>query len=368
MRSKLLRILLWLPALLLGACDPGGDAGGDPFAEHELQRQRAAEQSRAMTFRPPPELASTLGIQAEDARQEIVLLQASGAQPYGTFQRQFLATLVAAQRGWKFSTHDAAGSAARQQEQWSAALAQKPAAILLDPVDAAGFAPLMAQAVQSGVVVIGLDPSLQGCTTIVHCPPQAVGATAAALAIDALKRKAADEGLAEPSGRIVQLRTDESSSWSNRVAAGFGDGLRKASSAILVHDAPTDSNADQAVQRLGEAFRIQKQFDIIFCHSDAVAAGAARFADSQGIRENTLIIGVDGIPGRGAGLQLLRDGEIDATIARPPLVDLALRIAVKLRADPGFKPQPAYELAPLAVTPRNHAEVSRRGSYKLPEL
>ncbi|MBL9131840.1 MAG: substrate-binding domain-containing protein, partial [Verrucomicrobiaceae bacterium] len=340
---------------------------GDPFNQHQRELQKASDADR-LPFRPPPELTRTLGIQAADERADVVLLQGAGARAFSTYQRNLLSGLIAGQKGYKLTPQDAAGSATTQRDQFRTSLEKKPAAILIDAVEGADLATLIDQAVKAGTPVISLDQHLPGCTTVLRCDPEAIGRAAAAIAIDALKRKAAEEGRAEPAGRVVQLRADESSSWSNHVAAGFATALQAATGPVLVHDAPVEWNTDLVVHRLNEALRIQRQFDIIFCHTDAIARSAAKVASSQNIRENTLIIGTEGIPGRDAGLQLLRSGEIDATIARPPLVDFALRLLVKLRADPAFKPKPQYDVAPFAVTPKVQATVARGGYFQYPEL
>jgi hypothetical protein len=117
-----------------------------------------------------------------------------------------------------------------------------------------------------------------------------------------------------------------------------------------------------------EARRIQQQYDIIFCHGDAIARYASIHAGLAKNREDTLIIGLGALPGRQEGLELLRNNDIDASIARPPLVDLALRILVKKSQDKTFQPKAEYEVAPLPVTPKNYDQVLRSGAYTLPAL
>jgi hypothetical protein len=67
-------------------------------------------------------------------------------------------------------------------------------------------------------------------------------------------------------------------------------------------------------------------------------------------------------------MELLRLGEIDADIARPPLVDLAFSLVLKQRAEPSFVPKERYTVPPVAVTPKNHAEFSRTRAFELPAL
>jgi ABC-type sugar transport system substrate-binding protein len=279
-----------------------------------------------------------------------------------------LTVLIGRTSGNRFAPFDASKKAETQAQQLHEAVQRKAAAIILDPVEKADLSGPILEAMAAGIPVIGLDKRLQGCTTLVYCDPLAIGKAAGTLAVEALKRKAAEEGKNEPTGRVVQLRGADDSPWCGDVAAGFSEALKAATGVVLVHDAPADWSSENAIQRLPEAIRIQKQFDIVFAHSDTIAQGVVKAANTYNIRENLLIAGVNALPGRNEGMHLLRTGEIDATVGRPPLVDAALEIVLKLRKDPSFKPQSEYPIAPMVVSPSNLDQVTRNGFYTLPKL
>ncbi len=353
---------------LLSSCGPPDETANDPFAQHIKELQRAEDTNNNTTFRPPPELARTLGLGSNDTRSEIFFLQPEAVRSFQIYQRALLNALMNQESGLRLTLLDAASKPSIQSDQLRAAIAKKPVAIIIDPTDGLELGQLLAEAAAAKITIIGLNKRLTGCTSIVHCDPLKIGLAAATVTIDSLKRKAAEESRTDISGRVVELRGTEPSTYCDQIAEGFATRLRAQPGIILIHDAPADWTTDNAVQRLGEALRIQRSFDIIFAHSDLIAFGAAKFTNDQKLRENTLIIGTDALPGPKEGLKLLNDGEIDATIAHPPLTDLALQIIVKLRTTPSFKPLPEYEIQPLAVTPKNHAVISRSGSYQLPTL
>ncbi|HEY1052944.1 MAG TPA: hypothetical protein VGE39_24410, partial [Prosthecobacter sp.] len=89
-----------------------------------------------------------------------------------------------------------------------------------------------------------------------------------------------------------------------------------------------------------------------------------------GQREQIFIIGTDGIsgPANKRGLELVQQGELDATVVQPALVDLALQIVLKIRSDKNFKPQPSYEIEPMAVVARTVEQALKTGTYRLPKL
>ncbi len=361
---------LLLCTLALSSCGPSAEPDVETEVgklEKELQ-QTAVKQQNNTT--PSPSLLEASGLTAKDERAEIILLLPDTRIAMQEFQRNGLAMLVGRQAGYKVTTLDAAGSSAQQVEQFRQAIAAKPAAIFISPMDPPAFAALIVEAQTAGIAVIGLDKRMlkDGCTSIVFSEQRLIGHMAAQTVLEALKRKADEEGRTEVTGRVIQLRGVEDSYPTNEMAEGFSEGLHAQPGVILVHDAAADWTTEKATQITTEAFRLQKNFDVIYAHNDAIAIGAAKAAETAGQRENIFIIGADGLSGQKRGIDLVRLGEIDATIVQPALVDLALQIIVKLRKDKTFKPQPAYEVQPVAVVPKNVEQCLRAGTYKLPNL
>ena len=318
----------------------------------------------------PKSLLAATGLAANDERAEIILLLPDARIPMQDFQRNGLTMLVGRQAGYHLTSSDAAGSGTQQIEQFRQAIAAKPAAIIINPIDPPAVAALIVEAQTHGITVIGLDKRMlnEGCASIVFSDQRRVGRMAADAVVEALKRKAAEDNRAEIAGRVVQLRGVADSYSTNEIAEGFAEGLRTQSGVILVHDAPADWTTENGTKRTAEAFSLQKNFDAIYAHSDAIAVGAAKAAETAGQRENIFIIGTDGLSGQKRGLDLVRQAELDATVVQPALVDLALQIIMKLRTDKTFKPQPSYEILPVLIMPRNVEQSFISGTYTLPQL
>lgn len=359
MFSRLPLTTLLLSTFILAACRPS-------TGQEEEQQKTVTKNGIPL----PPELIEATGLGTKDERGEIILLLPDGSIAMQDFQRNGLAMLVGRQAGYKVTTEDAKGSSAKQVEQFRSAIAAKPAAIFVEPVDPPALAALIVEAQSSGITVIGLDKRMlkDGCTSVVFSDQRVVGRLAAQTVLEALKRKAEEEGRTEVTGRVVELRGAENNYATGEIAEGFSEGLRAQPGVIVVHDAAADWNAESAAKRTNEALQLQKSFDAIYAHSDVMALAAAKTVEAAGIRENMLVVGTDGISGQPKGIERVRAGEIDATIVQPALVDLALQIIVKMRADEHFKPQPAYEIEPVAVVPRNVEQSLRAGTYKLPAL
>ncbi|MEZ5384006.1 MAG: substrate-binding domain-containing protein [Prosthecobacter sp.] len=367
----MIRALLFLVCILLVSCDREESPTEKPASE--TSAPPPSSQSAKPSTPPPLVVGRTSESAAADKskqRTSIVLLLKDTRIPLQQFQRDGLAMLVGRQKGCELVVHDAVGSSTQQVEQFRSAVAAKPSAIIVSPIDPPALAALIIEAKTAGISVIGLDKRMlnEGCTSNVFSDQRRVGRMAAETVLEALKRKAEEEGAAETTGRVVQIRGAEDSFPTNELSEGFLDALKKESGVILVHDAPADWKPENASARTTEAFRLQRQFDVIFAHNDALAMGAAKAAIEAGERENIFIIGTDGLTGTKRGMELVRMGDIDATIVQPALVDFALQIVLKIRDEKDFKPQPAYEIEPFAVVPKNVEQALRVGTYKFPGL
>lgn len=357
-------------SLLMTSCGPSEGTDAEKAASSaENEGQQKSATPGVSPFAPKGLLAAT-GLAVKDERAEIILLLPDTRIPMQEFQRNGLAMLVGRQAGYQVTTSDAAGSSTTQFNQFRQAIAAKPAAIIISPIDPPAVAALIVEAQTHGIIVIGLDKRMlnEGCTSIVFCDQRHLGHMAADTVIEALKRKAAEEKRPDITGRVVELRGVADSYPTNEIAEGFSEGLRSQPGVILVHDAPADWNTESATKCTAEAFNLQKNFDAIYAHNDAIAIGAAKAAVAAGQRDNIFIVGTDGLSGQKRGLELVRQGDIDATVVQPALVDLALQIIMKLRTDNTFKPLPSYEIQPVVISPKNVEQSLRTGTYKLPQL
>lgn len=357
------RLAALLPlALLFTACRP---------TEKQGQPDQVPTTKNGIPL--PPEIVASMGIGIKDERAGIILLLQDARLPLQQFQSSGLGMLISRQAGYKLTTQDAGGKAIQQMEQFRQAIADRPAAIFVSPIDPPALAALIVEAQTAGIIVIGLDKRMvnEGCASVVFSDQRRIGDLAARTVLEALKRKADDENRPETTGRVVQFRGAEDNYPDNELAEGFLAGLAKTPGVVVVHDSPVEWKTENLVHRYNEVVRLQKQFDVIFAHNDTTAAALAKAATDAGHRETLFIIGTDGIaeaPGQKKGMDLVREGDLDATIIQPALVDLALQIVLKLRTDKNFKPLPGYEIEPVVAVPKNVEQRLRMGTYTLPKL
>jgi ABC-type sugar transport system substrate-binding protein len=272
--------------------------------------------------------------------------------PFQRAQAQFLNLLDAQDADHELSMQDARGNSSRQLSQIESLLSAPPAILLLQPTDFPSLTSLAALK-NAGTRIILVDPPSKvnpssEIEAIFACDPKEIGRAAAKIALNALSKRARDQGDPIPKGRILEIRGANDSAWSSEVHAGFAECLPLNTSITLVHDAPADWTSANVQPRYAEALRLQKSIDVVFAHDDFLAQAAHFAATAAGTRDDTLIIGINGFAGAEGGLEMMRRNEIDATIQRPFLVDTAWQ---HFKQPPNSASTTEVQVKPRAIVP-----------------
>lgn len=303
-------------------------------------------------------------------RKEIVFLARNLKIPFDLAQSHVLQTLVSREPGFGITVADAAGSISTQFQQFREAVLRHPEMILIDPILDAPLDPVLAEALTANVRVISLSETITHprCLTSVFCPEKEIGKLAGKIIVEALERKAEEDGATETTGRVVEIRGSEMDPASSARHEGFIEALSQAPGVVVVHDAPGGWTRDSTKAVLADAYRLQHQFDVVYAHDDTMAWAAGELAVAQECREYTFILGTNGFGGPEAGQDLMRRGDIDATIFHPLPVDLAWSIILKLQENPEFSPKPEYRLKAAPITHKNLSTIRRGGIPAYPKL
>lgn len=308
-----------------------------------------------------------VGTLVEDVRN-VVFLSARGDRPFETGQRLVLARLMAGTPHLSLQTQEAGLNPGTQATQFKVALAEKPFAIIVDPLDPKALEADIKEAVAAGILVVGLGEVAKdmGCSTVVLADQRHLGQLAGELVVRSLLIKAQSESQSEATGRVIEIRGDDESAVCQRRHEGFEAALKLAPGVILVHDAPGGWSKKGGADRTLDALRLQQSFDVVYAHNDVMAMGAAEALKDR--RADVMIIGTDGFRGQEGGMTLVGDGEIDATLYQPLLVDFARQILLKKSKEPSFTPKAQYELSSRAITLKDVDDIRRNGLPAYPEL
>ena len=302
---------------------------------------------------------------AEDTSRKLILLCAADlGDPFQQLQADLMRVAVRTLDGYRFKVLDAAGDVGKRVDVLGQAQSLQPAWLLVQPVEERLSAALLESARGQGARIVALDQRVPeaSCEAMVFADQAKIGRMAAEVVLAALKRKAADEKKPQVTGRVVQIRGREDAYASKARAEAFAAVLHAEPGIIIVHDAPGDWTVEGGKARAQDALRLQKSFDVVFAHNDAMARGASEVLSAAQQRENVMIVGVDGIAGKNGGQELLRRGVIDATILQPMPLETAFSWIQKSINDPNFKPERRVEREPITLTPKNIDDVTRKAS------
>ncbi|HSJ01165.1 MAG: substrate-binding domain-containing protein [Verrucomicrobium sp.] len=303
-------------------------------------------------------------------RAKFVLMVDSMDSPMRNFQQVLTKRLLRTRAGVDLVMVRALGDAQRQVAQLRSQFAEGARYFLVFPVEAETLkAPLMElKAAGATIIVFSKDVPASACTTAIFTDDAKLGALAGDFVIAALQQKCQAEGRPETVGRVVQITGPEGDPATETISIAFQASLKKAPGVQLVHDAPGNWAADDGTARFNDALRLQKQFDVVFAHSDFMAKGASKAARAATppVRDSLLILGLDGNPGQDGGLSMVINSEIDATIYRPLLIDHAWKVCLRLLEAPTFQPKPRYDLAPQLVTLEVAETLQRKGPPSVP--
>jgi ABC-type sugar transport system substrate-binding protein len=305
------------------------------------------------------------GATADTGDTRVAILADNSVNPMRNYQVTLLERLIRTRPHMLVSTVHAGGDAGVQSRQVREAAKAHAAFLMVFPQDAAKLAPALHDVMAAGVrvFVFSADVPEDACSCAIFTDERRLGEIAGEYVVSSLKTKAEAEARPVPTGRVVMLRGDEESAACKQRAEGFLGALQSNAGIVLVHDAPGEWSEKSAGGRIREALRIQKQFDVVYAQNDLMALGAAKAVrqSNADARNSMLIVGTDGVPGKGTGISLVVSGELDATVYNPPLVDVAWREVQTLLDAPKTPVRKRIEVKAFMITPENAGRFQREG-------
>lgn len=105
-----------------------------------------------------------------------------------------------------------------------------------------------------------------------------------------------------------------------------------------------------------EALKSDRRPDVVFCHSDFMARGASWAVKDAGLEGQVKIIGVDGLPGPGEGIEGVEQGWLAATCVYPTQGEKIVRLALDILEGKPYERN--NYLKSMVITPENVGMVS----------
>lgn len=223
---------------------------------------------------------------------------------------------------------DAEGNSKKQVSQVKQMLDQNIDLLIISPNEAKPLTQVVEEAYKKGIPVVVIDRKTASglYTAYVGADNYEIGKMAAEYIGNVWNKK----------GNVIEVMGLPGSSPTIERQRGFAEGLKSFSNLSISQQIYGDwlkSNAEAELMKIQTAL---PSANIIFAHNDVMASGARAIIKKLNYAPGIKIIGIDALPGKGAGLEMVSNGTIDASILYPTGGKEAISTAFKILSKQPF--------------------------------
>ena len=218
--------------------------------------------------------------------------------------------------------------------------------LIVSPNQVNAISPALERAQQKGIPVILVDRKTQSkkYTAFIGCDNYLLGKLVGDYIAQRLNGK----------GRIVEIRGLDDSSPAIDRHRGFVDALNAYPDLQIVASESGDWKEQSGSEVMKRVLSKTQDFDYVFAQNDRMAYGAYKVACEHGLQDKCRFVGVDGLAGKHGGLELVRQGVLEASMLYPTKGDEVIALAMKiLRHEPFARDN----YLPTSIVTRNNAEL-----------
>lgn len=150
--------------------------------------------------------------------------------------------------------------------------------------------------------------------------------------------------------RILEITGGSASSPAIDRHRGFSSVLAKANG-ISYSYVNTDWTSEDSYKTMAAYLKSHPTPDIVFCHSDLAAFNARRAAVDADVAKDIRFIGIDGLPGKGNGIEAVEKGILAGTYIYPTHGEQIVRLALDILQKKPYKRENI--MRSVIVTPDN---------------
>ena len=122
----------------------------------------------------------------------------------------------------------------------------------------------------------------------------------------------------------------------------------------LIDKADAAWEREPAEVEMDSMLRRHPKIDAVYAHNDRIAPGAYQAAKKVGREKEMIFVGIDALPGKGNGLEMVLDSVLNATFIYPTNGDKVMQLAMNILEK---KPYPRETVMNTAVVDRTNAHV-----------
>jgi signal transduction histidine kinase/DNA-binding response OmpR family regulator len=227
--------------------------------------------------------------------------------------------------GIELIVKDANLSAVKQIAQIQELIDEKVDLLIAIPAEAEPIAPIIEKAYARGIPVILVDRSTlsKNYTAFIGADNYKIGSDAGAYAQALLKGK----------GKVLEIAgPDRGSSADIGRHTGFTDAIKKYPGIQVLprFSADWDKYPVEWEEQFTAKLLSLQDVDLIFAQNDRLAYAAYKVCKKLKLDQKIKFIGIDGLPGKGGGIDLVEKGILQATILYPTGGEEAIQTAVNI--------------------------------------
>ncbi len=166
-------------------------------------------------------------------------------------------------------------------------------------------------------------------------------------------------------GNVVELTGLSGSTPAMERHQGFMAAISNFPDIKLIDKADAAWEREPAEVAMDSILRRHPKIDAVYAHNDRIAPGAYQAARKAGREKEMIFVGIDALPGKGNGLELVLDSVLNATFIYPTNGDKVLQLAMNILE---AKPYLRETIMNTAVVDRTNAHVMQLQTAHISEL
>lgn len=218
--------------------------------------------------------------------------------------------------------HDAHNNIEKQIRDIEDFIARKVDVIIVSPIQSKPLTAIVEKSIREGIPVLVVDRKIEGdnYTAYLGADNIEVGRTAAKYIVS--NRSG--------SGKIIEITGAAGSSPAYERSLGFNQVINANTGVRVVSTIAGDWEKRSVRKPLLTLLKSHPDVEYIFAHNDRMALSAWECAHELGIEDKIKFIGVDALNTPNGGIELVKNGTLQATILYPTGGNEALRLAQKI--------------------------------------
>ena len=197
--------------------------------------------------------------------------------------------------------------------------------LIVAPNKAAAITPAVEMAYEKGIPVIMVDRKIQSdkYTAFIGADNYKIGRDAGNYV----------QNMMSFSGKVLEIRGLEGSTPALERHKGFMDAIKDANQIEVIGSVDGKWLQKSATEVMDSILSITKEIDVVFAQNDRMAMGAYMAAQKHHCESKMRFVGVDALPGKDYGLDLVMRDILDASFIYPTDGDKVIRLAMNILGD-----------------------------------